>query len=173
MNIVIDTCTLINIEKSGCLEYIQTIPSINVLVGDIVYEELSARNNTILTTLGGRIERIDINEISIEEFTHLISVENLGEGEAECIAIGRELGVLIGTDDGKARKYVSNNIGCENLIGSIGVIRQCVRHQIKTAAQAYRGYKKMVSAGAFLPKFSERDFLTLIHQEATQAEARL
>ena len=163
MNIVIDACTLINIGKSGCVEYIKAIPSLRLLVGDVVYGEVSEQDATILEAVEDVLDRIDSDAMPADQFTRLVGVENLGGGESECIAIGRELGVLIGTDDGKARKYVADKWGCENLVGSIGLIRKCVLNGIKSEAQAYRGYRRMVGAGAFLPRYREEEFFALMN----------
>jgi predicted nucleic acid-binding protein len=105
----------------------------------------------------GRVDLLSGDKIMASEVGTIADRYNLGLGESECIAIGRKFGIAVASDDRKARHAATRELGASNVIGSIGLLRLCVKAKIVTGSEAFEKYEEMKRRGAFLPRITIED----------------
>jgi predicted nucleic acid-binding protein len=89
----------------------------------------------------------------------LSRTHRLGIGELECLAYAsRDATLIVCCDDGRARRVIAAQIGQERVVGSIGLLRRCVRNGVLLPAIAQQSYEQMRQAGAYLPVLSATFF---------------
>ncbi len=104
------------------------------------------------------ITLLDDADLDGGAFLELLAQHNLGQGETECLAYALEFGYVISTDDRKTRRIIKSTLGEQKLIGSIGLLKNCVESGILTANEAKHSYDAMVRSGGFLPDLSQDFF---------------
>ena len=75
--------------------------------------------------------------------------KRLGLGERTCLAIAINRGSIIATDDKPARR-AAQHYGIQ-LIGTIGILRTCVKHGLVSNFEAQTLLDKMIVAGYYSP----------------------
>lgn len=163
MNVVMDACSVINLQNGGALAAVCSIAGLKVQIGPIVGGECSEGCAAVIATLhdSGLLEYLTDTPLDADEFLEFVGEHRLGDGEAECImlaALDDEAKVCC--DDMRGRKKAQAILGDERLVGSIGLLRDAVTCGLLSAAQAYLAYMQMRDAGGFLPDISEDYFTT-------------
>ncbi len=82
----------------------------------------------------------------------------LGLGETECIALCKSCRKAICTDDLKARKFSSLELGTSQVFGSLSLLREAVKTGTISCLDALNSYNAMMEKGAFLPKDLTADY---------------
>jgi predicted nucleic acid-binding protein len=84
--------------------------------------------------------------------------EYLGEGEASCLAVARERGYRLATDDKDARR-LARQMGI-SLTGSVGILAILVKQGELTLIEGDRLLQEMVAAGYRAPLATLQDVLS-------------
>jgi predicted nucleic acid-binding protein len=129
-----------------------TSAGFNFHIGTIVRGECGELSSSIeshvsnrrLTVLPGRA-------ITATQFAHLLNLYELGLGETECIAHAQQRVLTICTDDKAARQAAERHLGTQRVVGSLALIRECVRSGRIASHAAFVSYELMRAKGAFLP----------------------
>jgi predicted nucleic acid-binding protein len=154
-----DACCLINLNNGAVLEKIATAGHRKLVYQGLVEDELHSPAAAVRKlTAEGALTRISGSNIFASEISSIIRKYDLGLGESECIAIGVKYGMVVASDDGKARAAASNEVGRARVTGSIGLLKEAVSTGALTSGEAYRAYSLMVGAGAFFPTLAANDF---------------
>lgn len=161
MNSILDASTWINFYR-GCLhEVVLGLRSANYIfhIGPIVKLECGGLDGFFdgHVASGGLIALTD-EELSVAEYTRLLNIYDLGEGETECIAFAGLRNLTVYTDDKAARRAAAQELGEERALGGLRLIRACVSEGLLTCKDAYIAYEMMKSKGAFLPELSPSYF---------------
>lgn len=161
MEIVLDTCAIINLINGNCLDKIFILNGYTFCVGEAVLEKevLNDLQKTVLETFieAGKIKVLS-SEISLSAITNLRDKYNLGLGELECLALCMNSNSLFCSDDNKARKCSTNELGKSRVIGSLHLVRQIVLESIVKCFEALEYYNVMILKGGFLPKNLDSDY---------------
>jgi predicted nucleic acid-binding protein len=91
-------------------------------------------------------------------FAEILNRYELGLGETECIVHAEQHTLIVCTDDKAARSAAKAHLGETRILGSLGLVRECVCSGKVSAGQAYVSYELMKSRGAFLPDVSPEYF---------------
>jgi predicted nucleic acid-binding protein len=75
--------------------------------------------------------------------------KRLGLGERSCLAVANNRGCIIATDDKPARR-AAQRYGIQ-LMGTIGILRTCVKHRLVSDREAQTVLEKMMAAGYYSP----------------------
>lgn len=161
MSHILDASVTINLHKGGLFGTLLLLTSAQVRfhIGVIVVNEcgeLLDRLNEHARTSGLVILPDDM--LSIPTFSGLLERYGLGLGETECIALAAQRGLIVCTDDRAARRAAVRHLGEERVVGSLGLIRECVRNGHIGRGQAIAAYEKMKHGGAFLPEIPSEYF---------------
>lgn len=135
---IADANILINFIRINALYLLETSPGRRFGITPAVYEE-------ILTGRGR--ERIDeaIQKGAIEvyrveriEALALFSryTETLGIGEASCLALVKEEGWILATDDRHCRRLAEKEIGSDRIIGTVNILIEAIESGLLTIAEA-------------------------------------
>jgi len=158
MKLVMDACSLINLDSGGAFSMVLNLPEFELNVGPLVVQECGELEALHDAVRAGSVRALDDSVLGANLFELLRRKYHLGLGETECIAFAVVLGMGVCTDDRRARDAVTMEIGATRLIGTIGLLKHCVALKVLTTAQAFAAYRKMITAGAFLPVMREQDF---------------
>lgn len=161
MNIILDSCSIVNLINGGCLDKILTLPGFKFYVGDILIEnELlnSFQKSLILTAIQKCLITNLNDDIPISIFSSYNQKFNLGIGETECIIRCKKNDFTICTDDKKARKCAKEELGQQNVIGSLHLLKLCVSHKLMSCEDAIASYEAMQNKGGFLPKKLDKKY---------------
>lgn len=162
METILDACSIINLTNSNYFDIILRLPERKWFVGQIVYEECNSGKN-LLPELEQAIEDGYIILLSGEDidalnYLHLLESYHLGDGETECLAYSLEKGFIVCSDDGKARKIISMELGIDKVIGSLGLMKEAVEENLLTTDKAKSAYETMLRKGGFLPDIPDDFF---------------
>ena len=158
MRLVLDACSLINLNNGSAFATVLSLPEFEWNVGPLVLQECGQLHALLDAVTAGTVHELDDCILGANAFTALRRKYRLGLGETECLAFGSALGLSVCTDDGRARKAVATELGPTRLIGSIGLLKSCVVSGLLNASMAYKLYDQMLAGGAFLPLMAEADF---------------
>jgi predicted nucleic acid-binding protein len=75
--------------------------------------------------------------------------KRLGLGERSCLAVAINRGCIIATDDKPARR-AAQHYGIL-LMGTIGILRACVKHKLLSTIEVQTALEKMMTAGYYSP----------------------
>lgn len=75
--------------------------------------------------------------------------KRLGLGERTCLAVAIHRGCIVATDDKPARR-AAQHYGIP-LMGTIGILRTCVKHGLVADSEAQMLLEKMIAAGYYSP----------------------
>jgi predicted nucleic acid-binding protein len=154
-----DACSLINLVNGEVLDRVLTLPQRSWFVGNIVLDECAPLPELDEAILKGSIISLDDADIDADDFLNLLDLYNLGDGETECIAYAIKFGYVVSTDDRKTRGVIERDLGKHQRIGSIGLLTESVAAAIITPDEAKAAYKRMLTAGAFLPVLKDDYFV--------------
>ena len=162
MDIALDACTIINLLNGKVLKKVTAIPAVRFFVGDTLLEQeiLNNAQNILLETLlsTGTIQTLE-SSVTIHEFLSLKKKYELGDGETETIALCKNHNCHFASDDKRARKCGSIELGEDKVIGTLFLLRLAVQHSILTADGAVETIKIMKEKGGFLPEVDKSYFL--------------
>lgn len=127
------------------------------MVGPIVVGESGSQIESALRASDASTF-IDGTELSADDYLSLLSDHRLGEGETEALAIARQYGALLCSDDQKARKVGKKLLGEDRVIGSLRLMRWCVEEDICKCAQAFEASVAMRAHGGFIPELPQEFF---------------
>ena len=159
--IVFDTCSLVNLVNGRSLNEVLQLPGFQFSIGNIVLDEYSkveSQLNLLKPLLKkGFIRHIE-EDVDINLFMQLKQKFQLGDGETESIAHCIQEGFSLSSDDSKARKSATSELGSVRVLGSIHLLRETVKNNIMKCDDAMAAYKIMILKGAFLPKIEKGYF---------------
>jgi predicted nucleic acid-binding protein len=150
---VIDTSSLVNCSNGDILDSVFRLGSRRFVVTPLVVGEFRVGDVQMLTDAVGKgqVDAMSDDAIPASEYLDLLSDFDLGEGETECLAFAIRFGFDFCCDDGRARKCASERIGAHRVVGTIRLLYELVHEKTLRPDEAFDRYKRMVSAGGFLP----------------------
>ena len=162
MNIILDTCSLINLINSRGLDSCAKLDKCTLFIGPIVLGECSENTARVILELvnNGSVKQLSDDEIPIDIFLGLLANHNLGEGETECIACASNADYIVCSDDRQARCVAKAQLGFNKIIGSARLLKWCVDEKLLICGQANAQFLAMKNAGGFLPKLPDTFFCT-------------
>jgi hypothetical protein len=92
----------------------------------------------------------------LHDFVSLLDRYDLGYGETERIAFCISEGLSFCSGDRRARKSAEGELGASRVVGTLYLLRECVRSSLLTKAEAKLAYERMKVRGAFLPDWPDR-----------------
>jgi predicted nucleic acid-binding protein len=153
LKLAIDACSLIILDKGGVLGKVLALDEHEFLVGSFVEEECGTLLESYLQD--GALKRLPNERLSLHDFVSLLDRYDLGYGETECIAFCISEGLSFCSDDGRARKSAEGELGATRVVGTLYLLRECVRSSLLTKAEAKLAYEQMKVRGAFLPDWPD------------------
>ncbi len=102
----------------------------------------------------------DDRELPANTFIDFLALYDLGDGETECLAFAdNDAAIVICSDDSAARAVASQRFGSERVVGSLYLLRECVRQNLIIHVQARAVYELMKYRGGFLPELPDDYFM--------------
>ena len=111
MRLVLDACSLINLNNGSAFATVLSLPGFEWNVGPLVLQECGQLHALLDAVTAGTVHELDDCILGANAFTALRRKYRLGLGETECLAFGSALGLSVCTDDGRARKAVATESG--------------------------------------------------------------
>jgi predicted nucleic acid-binding protein len=161
LNVVLDASSSINLHRSGLLEVVLTLSAFGYVfyIGYIVRDECGDLQEFLsMQATKGALIMLPYNTLTPQEFADVLNLYDLGLGETECIALAKQQGFYVCTDDKAARRAAAKHFSEGRVLGSLRLIRECVCQGLLTARDAFLGYEMMMARGAFLPCVSAAYF---------------
>jgi len=160
VKVIFDASSLINLLNGQALLVILNLKGFSFWVGPQVLQECGNDALDPMIT-SGSIGVVDDSNVSANVFLELLEAYELGPGETECLALASvDNNYVICTDDGAARSVTSSLFGGSRLIGSLFLVRECVRQSLINEGSAKTIHQTMIEAGGFLPTLPGDYFLT-------------
>lgn len=161
MNVAcIDACCALNLIRGGVLEIVSGLSDLRLMVQGLVEDEMRTDFSHIERLVdAGRVEVMSGDKVMASEVSAIADRYNLGLGESECIAIGHKFGVGVASDDRRARYAAAQELGQDNVIGSIGLLKRGVGAGLISGQEAFLRYEEMKRCGAFLPSIRVEDLV--------------
>ena len=153
MRLAIDACSLIILDKGGMLGKVLALVSHEFFVGSFVKDECGTLLDAYLQQ--GVLKKLPDERLALHDFVKLLDRYDLGYGETECIAFCTSEGLSLCSDDAKARKAAEIELGASRVVGTLYLLRECVRSNLLTKAEAMLAYELMKVRGAFLPDWPD------------------
>lgn len=159
IEVILDTCSIIILTNGGVLDVVLALNSHKFYVGAIVRRECGELHELLTERVadGSMFDAANV-EISATRFGELLGQYDLGLGETECLAVAEVTGFLVCSDDFKARQMAGKHLGDNRVIGTLYLLRECVRQGRLSTEQARQSYELMKIKGAFLPDVPEGYF---------------
>jgi predicted nucleic acid-binding protein len=161
INIVFDSCSLINLINGNQLGAVLKLPGFSFYVGPAVYNEVSKKQSQ-KEIIDKAIEDQSIflwkKEINLEFVGRLFLTYNLGDGETESIAMCHEDMLYICCDDRQARSAAAKELTESMVMGSLRLLKMTVEQDIIKCTEAKFCYLEMMLKGGFLPKKIEDNY---------------
>lgn len=145
--LVSDTNIWIDLHRSGLLEAVFRLPH-HFVTTDFVWRELRQPPGTKLKELGLAIEVIDGQGVQTL-FQLRRSLNNSSLADVSCYLVAREKGWTLLTGDGALRK--SGQRANLEVRGTLWLLDELERHQIKTGQELAEALEQMLNMGARLP----------------------
>jgi len=161
LRIILDASSSINLHRGGLLEAVLSLSSFafTFYVGCIVKGECGDLQEWLTAQAArGRLVILPDDTLSPQEFADVLNLYDLGLGETECIALAKQQGLCVCTDDKAARRAATEHLGDGSVVGSLRLIRECVCQGLLTAQAAFLAYQAMKDRGAFLPPIADSYF---------------
>jgi len=153
LKLAIDACSLIILDKGDVLDKILALAGHEFFVGSFVEDECG---NLVKSRLQqGSLNKLPDERLSLHKFVALLDRYDLGYGETECIAFCVSESISLCSDDAKARKAAEIELGAPRVVGTLYLLRECVRSSLLTRAEAVLAYEQMRVRGAFLPDWPD------------------
>ena len=149
MLVLLDTTVLTNFARVGLTQVMTE------LWGDQVCTTEDALREYKRGTSAAALPSLAWRQLSIltltpeEENIAAVRFKRLGFGERSCLAVAINRGCIIATDDKPARR-AAQHYGIQ-LMGTIGILRTCVKHRLVSDTEAQTALEKMMAAGYYSP----------------------
>lgn len=159
--IVFDSCSLINLINGNQLDAILLLPGFTFIIGELVYAEVSKipfQKIIVDKKIASNEIHLFAGELPLDLLSNLFAKFCLGDGETECICISSVYGYRICSDDNKARKAIISEVGLDNLMGSLRLLKMAVSHNVIICRDAKFSYLEMKLKGAYLPNNIEDSY---------------
>lgn len=149
MLVLLDTTVLTNFARVGLTQVMTD------LWGDQVYTPEDALREYRRGISVAGLAPLAWHQLSIltpapeEEDMAATRFQRLGLGERSCLAVAINRGCIMATDDKPARR-AAQHYGIQ-FIGTIGILRACVKHKLVSATEAQTALEKMMAAGYYSP----------------------
>jgi predicted nucleic acid-binding protein len=153
LKLAIDACSLIILDKGGVLDKVLTLGNHEFFIGSFVEDECGTLAKIRLQQ--GTLKKLQDERLSLHKFVTLLDRYDLGYGETECIAFCISENISLCSDDAKARKAAETELGASRVVGTLYLLRECVRSNLLTKAEAVLAYEQMRVRGAFLPDWPD------------------
>jgi predicted nucleic acid-binding protein len=153
LRLAIDACSLIILDKGGVLGKVLALNGHEFFIGSFVEEECGILVKSYVQQ--GVLNKLPDERLSLHDFMTLLNRYALGYGEAECIAFCISEGLSFCSDDAKARKSAEAELGASRVVGTLYLLRECVRSGLLTREEAILSYEQMKVRGAFLPDWPD------------------
>jgi predicted nucleic acid-binding protein len=162
LKVIFDASSIINLTKANALGIVLQLRGYTFHVGPQAEGECGADEPELNAALAaGSIARADDGDLPANSFADLLSFYDLGDGETECLAFAdADVEFVICCDDGAARRAASGRHGQDRVIGSLHLLRECVRQGLMTAEGARLTYELMRNKGGFLPCLADDYFMS-------------
>jgi len=161
LKIIFDASALIHLLNAEVLDTVLRLNGHTFSIGPQVKTECGpdqARFEGLVEA--GLISLADDRELPANSFIDFLALYDLGDGETECPAFAdSDPAFVICSDDGAARAAASQHFGPERVVGSLYLLRECVRQNLINHAQASAAYELMKYRGGFLPDLPDDYFL--------------
>jgi predicted nucleic acid-binding protein len=160
LNVLFDASALINLLNAEILNTVLRVDRHTFCLGPQVKAECGPDVGTLDGLIeAGLISLADDSQLPANGFVEVLTLYDLGDGETECIAFAdHDDAYVICSDDGSARAVASQRFGPERVIGSLYLVRECVRQNLINQGQARAAYELMRNRGGFLPEVAEDYF---------------
>ena len=160
MDIVLDACSIINLFNGGCFDKVLGLNH-SFYIGDMLLDQeiVPDFQKVILQALidKNKIQILPSN-LSLAEYLQFKNKYNLGIGETECLALCKNNGYNICTDDKKARECSGVELGQSKVVGSLFLLKESVKAAILNCVEAIDSYKLMRKKGGFLPTNMDQNY---------------
>jgi predicted nucleic acid-binding protein len=153
LKLAIDACSLIILDKGGVLDKVLALGDHEFFIGSFVEDECGTLVEFRLQQ--GALKKLADERLSLHKFVTLLDRYDLGYGETECIAFCISESISLCSDDAKARKAAEIELGVTRVVGTLYLLRECVRSTLLTKAEAMLAYEQMRVRGAFLPDWPD------------------
>ncbi len=162
MKIIFDASSVINLLNAQILETVLKVNSHTFSLGPQVKAECGPDEPKLDELIeAGLLSLADDSELPANSFVELLTLYDLGDGETECLVFANhDATFVICSDDGSARIAASQRFGPERIVGSLFLLRECVRHRLIDQDQARTVYELMKYQGGFLPEVDDDYFGT-------------
>jgi hypothetical protein len=160
MNVVLDSCSLVNLINGDLVEEIIKIPNCNFLLGQIVYEECcEIESQKLIIDRAIELSKFKlVPDVDIDQFIQIKQKYQLGDGETESIVNCFNNDFILSSDDLKARQCAVKELGTDRVIGCLYLTRETARNNIITCDEALNAYLIMKVKGGFLPIVDDNYF---------------
>lgn len=154
MNIILDSCSIINLINGEVFDKIFSLKNYCFYLGLIVQEECYKEPEQIpiidLAISSKKLLLIE-EDIELSKYKEYKKKYNLGDGETESIISAKDHNMTIASDDNMARKSAIIEIGEENVVGTIYLLREMVRQNLIQCDESIESLLIMKIRGGFLP----------------------
>lgn len=157
MKYVIDSCSLINLQNGQGLPLVLRLARSSLQVGPIVIGETGTEIEETLRA-SGTATFLDDSAVPAAAYLALLSAHRLGEGETEALTLAQHHGLILCSDDRKAREVGKRLLGEERVIGSLRLMRWCVEEDLCKCTRAYETSVAMRDHGGFVPALPQEFF---------------
>lgn len=163
MNAILDASSAINLVNGGVLTTVLRIRDCEFAVGPQVLEECHDQQGELADAVErGQLTVLDDDVISGSAFAALLVEHQLGLGETECLAFAQlDSELAFCSDDKRARAVARTVLGESRVIGSIYLLKECVRQRLLSGTEANGAYAEMRAQGGFLPSLPSDYFDTI------------
>ena len=149
MIVLLDATILTNFARVGLTQVMNDLWGEQVCTTMDALREYSAGISTAgLAPLAWRQLNI-LTLTSEEESIAAARFNRLGLGERTCLAVAINRGCIVATDDKPARRAAQHH-GIQ-FMGTIGILRACVKHGLVSDSEAQTLLEKMIAAGYYSP----------------------
>jgi len=158
--IILDASSIINLSKGDVVAKVVRLQAIHLFVGPLVIQECLGRIAELNVALEAKqVQQLDDSLLPAKAFFELREKHRLGNGETECLAFAVRLtNLLICTDDKAARIVAASTVGENRVVGSLFLLRECVRESILEKSEAALVHETMRLRGAFIPPLPTKYF---------------
>jgi predicted nucleic acid-binding protein len=153
---MIDACSLINLHKGGVLDVVLQLKDHEFFVDGFVDQESGSFLQPYYEQ--GLLTKLSDENVPSSAFSAILSRYDLGFGETECIVFAKMDNTCVCSDDLRARKATKSELGDGRVIGTLFLLRECVRSGVLTPDAARGAYELMRTKGAFLPDLEDDYF---------------
>jgi predicted nucleic acid-binding protein len=154
-----DACCINNLINGKAVDAVAAANHRRFCVEGIIQDEVIQNREELERLIrSGLVQEFLGDNVKASEVGDVAAKHNIGLGEAECIAIGKKAGANVASDDSRARRAATNELGERRVTGTLGLLREAVARKTMTPSQAFESYRRMVEKGGYLPKVDDESF---------------